>query len=315
VIDVPAPIGMLALAWLLDARIGEPPAIVHPVVWMGRAIAPLKRIQLASRAAELVLGALYATLVIVGFAFVAGLSLYFTQRWPVAHFSIAVFWLWCCFALRGLVRAGTTLRTVLESKDLTLARRALGSLCSRDAGALSETELAGAGIESLSENSSDSVVAPLFYFVLFGVPGVVAYRVVNTLDAMVGYRGRYEWLGKFSARLDDVLNFIPARITALLLLLAGWTLGRDVAGGVRVWWRDARATESPNAGQPMAVAAGLLSVRLDKRDAYVLGADRGVPDARALRAAEELVRVTGLLAFGGAALAIACLGGEHVFTF
>ncbi len=315
VIDVPASIGMLAVAWLLDARIGEPPASVHPVVWMGRAVAPLKRLQLPSHAAEFVLGALYAALVIIGFSVAAMLSLRFTERWPVAHFSIAVFWLWCCFALRGLVRAGTALRTALESKDLTLARRALGSLCSRDAQSLSENELAGAGIESLSENSNDSVVAPLFYFVIFGVPGAVAYRVVNTLDAMVGYRGRYEWLGKFSARLDDLLNFLPARITALLLLLAGWTLGRDVAGGARVWWRDGSATESPNAGQSMAVAAGLLSVRLDKRDAYVLGADRGVPDARALRAAEELVRVTGLLAFGGAAVAIGCLGGVHVFNF
>jgi len=306
---------MLACAWLLDARLGEPPAIVHPVVWMGRAIAPLKRIRLASRAGEFVAGGLYALLLVAGFALVAALSLRAVARWPVAHFSLSVYWLWCCFAIRGLVRAGAALRTALEGKDLAAARRALGSLCSRDSAALSEPELAGAGIESLGENSSDSVVAPLFYFVIFGVPGAVAYRVVNTLDAMVGYRGRFEWLGKFSARLDDVLNWIPARITTFLLALAGWTLGRDLLGGVRVWWRDAGVTESPNAGHPMAMTAGLLAVRLDKRDAYVLGSDRGPPDARSLRAAEELVRVTGMLAIGGAALAIASLGGGHVFTF
>lgn len=314
-LEIPEPIGLLATAWLLDARIGEPPAIIHPVVWMGRAIAPLKRIKLDSRLMELVIGALYSALVVAGFALAALWSLRAVEAWPIAHFVLAAYWLWCSFALRGLVRAGTTLRTALERKDLTAAQRALGSLCSRDAGSLSETELAGAGVESLTENTSDSVVAPLCFFVLFGVPGAVMYRAVNTLDAMVGYRGRYEWIGKVPARVDDALNLIPARLTALLLALSGWTLGHDVLGGLRVWWRDARRTESPNAGHPMAMAAGLLGVRLDKRDAYVLAAERGTADVRSLRGAEELVRVTGLLAMGAAALAIACLGGGHVFAF
>ncbi len=307
-------LAVLVLAWLLDARFGEPPAKIHPVVWMGRAIAPLKRVVLQSHAAELAVGGLYAALVIVGFTGIAFATLYLSRALPLLQLAIATYWLWCSFALRGLVRAGSVLREGLERNDLAAARRALGSLCSRDARELSPVELAGAGIESLTENTSDSVIAPLCFFVLFGVPGAVFYRVANTLDAMVGYRGRYEWVGKVAARLDDLLNLVPARLTALLLALAGWVLSKNLINGLRVWWRDAGCTQSPNAGQPMAMAAGLLGVRLDKRDAYVLGADLKAPDVLALHGAEQLVRVTGFLAFLATVLVITALGGKHVFT-
>ncbi len=307
-------LAVLVLAFLLDARLGEPPAIIHPVIWMGRAIAPLKHLKLRSPAAELTVGGLYALLVIAGFAGLATLSLYLSRPVPLLQLLIAVYWLWCSFALRGLVRAGSAMRSALERDDLPGARRALGSLCSRDASTLSQPELAGAAIESLTENTSDSVIAPLCFFLAFGVPGAVFYRAANTLDAMVGYRGRYEYIGKVAARLDDLLNLVPARLTALLLALAGWVLSKDLMRGLRVWWRDAGRTQSPNAGHPMAMAAGLLGVRLDKRDAYVLGADLAAPDARALFAAEQLVRVTGFLAFLSAALLLTAWGGKHVFT-
>ena len=133
--------------------------------------------------------------------------------------------------------------------------------------------MAAAAIESTAENSCDSIVAPFFYYVSFGLPGALAYRAVNTLDAMIGYRGRFEHLGKASARLDDLLNLIPARVCTLLLLLAGAASGRSFAQGLRVWRRDRHKTASPNAGQAMAAMAGLLGVRLEKRDDYVLGAD------------------------------------------
>ena len=307
-------LGILAFAWLLDARIGEPPAIIHPVVWMGHAIAPLKRMRFKSHAAALVVGGIYALLVLAVFTGLAVGTLVITRPVPVLQLAVSVYWLWCSFALRGLVRAGSALRVALERRDLDGARRALGSLCSRDADKLEPTELAGAGIESLTENTSDSVVAPLCFFVLAGVPGAVLYRAANTLDAMVGYRGQYEWTGKVAARLDDLLNLIPARVTALLLALSGWVLSQDLARGLRVWWRDAGRTQSPNAGHPMAMAAGLLGVRLDKRDAYVLGEGLAAPDERSLHAAEQLVRVTGFLAILAAALIMTAWGGKHVFT-
>ena len=132
------------------------------------------------------------------------------------------------FAGRALGEAAQKVRARSRRSQLEAARQALRSLCSRDPKQLSEADLIGASIESIAENASDSFVAPLFYYVLFGLPGAVLYRVVNTLDAMLGYRGHYEYLGKASARLDDALNFIPARITAALLLVAGLSTRANV---------------------------------------------------------------------------------------
>jgi adenosylcobinamide-phosphate synthase len=288
-------LGVLGLAWLLDLTLAEPPAALHPVVWMGRVIAPLKRMQPGSARRELVLGALYALTVACGFGLGAALLIRLAAALPALRFTLEVYLLWSCFALKGLLRAGQAMQAALGAGDLPGARQALTSLCSRDPSALSERELCGATIESITENTSDSVVAPLFYFALLGVPGAVFYRAANTLDAMVGYRGRFEYLGKVAARLDDALNLIPARITALTLWCSAGLLRLPLRTGGKVWWRDRARTESPNAGQVMAMAAGLLGVRLDKRDAYVLGAELREPDAAALTQALRLVSLSAWL--------------------
>jgi adenosylcobinamide-phosphate synthase len=123
----------------------------------------------------------------------------------------------------------------------------------------------------VAENACDSFVAPLFYFMLLGVPGAIAYRVVNTLDAMIGYHEKYEYLGKFASRLDDVLNYVPARLTALLLVLATFLSRRDAKTSWQVALSDHSKTESPNAGWPMAAVAGALNVQLEKVEHYKLG--------------------------------------------
>jgi adenosylcobinamide-phosphate synthase len=175
------------------------------------------------------------------------------------------------FALRMLAEAGGTVRQALEQGDLLAARYALRSLVSRDCSQLTAELVAAAAIESLAENLSDSVVAPLFYYVLLGVPGAAAYRLFNTFDSMLGYHGRYEYLGKVAARLDDVLNFVPARLTALLIIALAPVFGGNRRAAWLIWRRDARKTESPNAGHPMAAAAGALEVQLEKVDHYILG--------------------------------------------
>jgi adenosylcobinamide-phosphate synthase len=281
---------VFAVAWLLDASVGEPPAAIHPVVWIGKLAAPLTRAAPRAPWAELCWGALYVLVLAGG----ATALIWHVQRalvpWPALRCAFEVYVLFSCFALNGLLDAGRRVRRALLAGDVPAARVALGSLCSRDAATLSAPELSGAALESLSENSSDSVVAPLFYYALFGLPGAVCYRAVNTLDAMVGYRGRFEYLGKAAARLDDLLNFVPARLTAGLLWLTGALLGLSSGAARAVFWRDRNRTESPNAGQVMAMAAGLLGVRLDKRGAYVLGAELAAPDAGALASAIVLVR-------------------------
>ncbi len=175
------------------------------------------------------------------------------------------------FALRMLADAGGTVRQALERDDLLAARHALHALVSRDCSRLTAELLAAAAIESLAENLSDSVVAPLFYYVWFGVPGAAAYRLFNTFDSMIGYHGRYEYLGKVAARLDDVLNFVPARLTALLIIVLAPVFGGNRRAAWRIWRRDARKTESPNAGHPMAAMAGALGIQLEKVDHYILG--------------------------------------------
>jgi adenosylcobinamide-phosphate synthase len=164
--------------------------------------------------------------------------------------------------------------------------------------------VAAGAVESLAENASDSVVAPLFFFALFGLPGALAYRAINTADAMVGYRGAYEYLGKAAARLDDLANFIPARLCAALLLVAGTVDGLDGTRGWRILGRDGGKTASPNAGRPMAAMAGLLGVRLTKPGHYALGDDLTPPGPETIGRAFKVVRKAAYLAcfLTGAAL-------------
>jgi adenosylcobinamide-phosphate synthase len=213
------------------------------------------------------------------------------------------------FALRELGRAARRVRDALAAGRIDQARRDLGSLCSRDASRLDPPLLVAGAVESLAENASDSLVAPLVYYALFGLPGAVFYRAVNTLDAMIGYRGRYEHLGKAAARLDDALNLLPARLTALLLLPAGWACGADPVRGLRVLRRDGAATESPNAGRPMAAMAGLLGVELEKRGHYRLGDRVNALSPDTIDAAWRAVRASAVLA---AALCLLVIGARGV---
>ncbi len=151
------------------------------------------------------------------------------------------------------------------------ARGETGLIVSRDVRELDKPALISAVVEMTSESLTDSIVAPLFYWIIFGLPGAIAYRVINTFDAMIGYHGRYEYLGKFAARADDVLNYIPARISGLLLVAAAFTTGADGRQAWSIMRRDHGRTESPNAGWTMAAVAGALGVELEKRDFYRLG--------------------------------------------
>jgi adenosylcobinamide-phosphate synthase len=170
--------------------------------------------------------------------------------------------------------------------------------------------VASAAIESVAENAADSFVSPLLFFLLLGVPGAMAYRVVNTLDAMWGYRGRYEYMGKSTARLDDLLNLVPARISALLLAIAAPLSGGSARGALRVLRRDRALTASPNAGWPMAAVAGALRVRLEKPGQYVLGDNHNPLSPDTVFKAVGLVRTTAILWL---LLSVAVIGVSLVF--
>ena len=299
---------VLTLALALDLTLGELPSAVHPVVWMGRSIAWAERRapKLGPRR-QLFAGVLIALAIPAAFAGAAA-CVAVLSRWPALWLVASVLLLKSSFAARELGRAALRVRDALAQDSVPEARLALRSLCSRDPAALDRPALVAATVESVAENASDSVVAPLFYYALFGLPGAVFYRAVNTLDAMIGYRGRYEYLGKASARLDDLLNFAPARLTAALLLVAGWLVRMRVSSGLRILWRDGANTESPNAGRPMAAMAGLLAVQLEKAGHYRLGDPEQPLEAGKI---DEAWRVAALGSALAAGLALALVGARH----
>jgi adenosylcobinamide-phosphate synthase len=311
----------ILVALALDAW-GEPPAAWHPVVWFGTLISRLERLAPRGRVlrllyggAMLLLAAPFALLPASLLHRLARRLFHDAQRGGSAFTGCVLFALlegaglkpW--FALRALLDAGRSVRLALEQHDLAQARDELHRLVSRDRSQLTAEEAGAAAIESLAENLSDSVIAPLFWYLLAGLPGAAIYRLANTFDAMIGYHGLYEDLGKAAARFDDLLNLLPARVTALLLIAMAPLFGGNQRRAWTIWRRDAHKTASPNAGHPMAAMAGALGLRLEKIGHYQLGDPDTVLRPRHLRQAEQMVRGIGGLVFVLAALLQLVRGG------
>ncbi len=277
----------ILFAWLMDAALGEPPAAVHPVIWIGRYLGFARRFNQRN-----VLSGFWCwlggALLVLGAA--AGLQWGLARLPYLAALILTAVCLKPLFAWRALRGAALA---VLDAPDLPAARQALGwHLVSRDTSDLSAGEVYGATIESVAENLSDSVVAPLFYFLIGGLPLAALYRYANTADALWGYRTpELERFGKVAARVDDMLSFIPSRLTALWLVLVCPLAGLSASQAWRLWRRDAALTPSPNAGQPMSAAAGALGVQLSKRGVYRLGADLCEPTEVDVRRALRLAAV------------------------
>jgi adenosylcobinamide-phosphate synthase len=296
----------LACALIWDQLLGEYPAPLHPVVWIGKIVSLfLKAAPQQGWWRQAVFGTILAVSLLAMVAFTALAALRAVADLPWLEILVGTYLLKGSFALRELGAAGRRVRTAVEAGDLPGAREGLRSLCSRDPTHLDDEALLSATIQSLAENASDSFVAPLFYFAIFGVPGALAYRAINTLDAMIGYRGPFEALGKAAARLDDAANWVPARLTAALLLAAGWLTRCDATRGWHIMRRDGAHTPSPNGGRPMAMLAGLLGVQLEKKGVYSLGNPDHAVMPTTVRQAWRLVLLTAWMAAGLCALAVA----------
>lgn len=299
-------VGPILLALLLDRLLGEPPNRYHPVAWMGGLIGTVRRwAPRHGRWTPLVYG---AGLVLGGAVVVVSLGVILERLllrvpWPLGWLVEAAV-LKLTFSLRSLARAAGQVQQALEAGDLPQAQHLLGwHLVSRDTTQLSGSQVAAAAVESVAENTSDGVVAPLFYYVLGGLPAALAYRFINTADAMLGYRDPlHEWLGKVPARLDDLVNLIPARLTACLMVMAAPFLGGNARQAWAVWRRDAHRTVSPNAGQPMSAMAGALEVELEKVGHYRLGAGQIFPVAMDIARSLRIV-------YGATTLAVVLLAG------
>ncbi|WP_234361379.1 cobalamin biosynthesis protein [Plantactinospora sp. BB1] len=292
----------LAAGYALDALLGDPRR-GHPVAGFGQFAAALERRLYQPRRTS---GAGFAALavgvpVVLGAAAAAA-----TRHRPLARAALVAAATWTVLGGRTLRREATVMSQALRRADLPAARQRLGHLCGRDPAALDEPELARATVESVAENTSDAVVAPLVWGAVAGLPGLLGYRAANTLDAMVGHRSeRYAQFGTAAARLDDALNLVPSRLTGLLTIGAAPLVRGDRTHAWHVWRRDRADHPSPNAGQCEAAMAGALGVRLGGRNVYFgryevrpfLG-DGPRPEARHIDRAARLSGAVGLAALG-----------------
>jgi adenosylcobinamide-phosphate synthase len=262
---------LLIGAFVLDLVIGDPRWLPHPVVFMGKVISYGERHLRSCNARRDLLAGMALSLLLIALSAAMAAAL-------VDIFHLLPFWLSfiasaalasTTLATRGLLDAVARIETPLIDRNLPEARQRLSDIVGRDTSALNQDEVLRASMESLAESTCDGIVAPLFYLFLGGIPLAIAYKAINTLDSMIGYRTeRYFYFGKFAARLDDVVNYIPARLTALFIVVAALPARLNPARAFQAVRRDHANHLSPNAGYPEAALAGAFGIRLGGPSIY-----------------------------------------------
>lgn len=266
----------LCIGFILDFILGDPHSLWHPVKGIGSLITGtekvLRKIFPDKKRPLQIAGLLLVLFVVSVSVLLAGLLLWIAERiHPALGFGLSCILCWQMLATKSLKTESMKVYTALEKEGLEAGRRAVSMIVGRDTKALSEEGVIKAAVETVAENTSDGVTAPLFYMMLAGPLGGVFYKAINTMDSMIGYRNeKYRWLGTCAARLDDIANFIPARISALFMTAAAFMLGFDGKGAWKIYRRDRHNHKSPNAAQTEAVMAGALQVQL-AGDAWYFG--------------------------------------------
>ncbi len=269
-------IAAIAAGFIIDCFLGDPAFIPHPVTFIGRLISLLEKLLRKAfpktDRGEYSAGVLMAVVVVIitgGVVFGVLFACRLINIW--LYFAVCCIMSWQILAARCLRDEAKKVVSALEKEGLPAARKQVGMLVGRDTDELTEEEVIKAAVETVAENTTDGVVAPLFWMLLGGPVGGFMYKAVNTMDSMVGYKNdRYMFFGRFAAKLDDVVNFIPARIAAAAMIVASAFLGYDSGNAARIWRRDRRNSPSPNSAQTEAVCAGALHVQLGG-NAYYFG--------------------------------------------
>lgn len=253
----------------LDCLLADPIWMPHPVVYMGRAISALEKVlrrALPQTArGERIGGCILAAALPLGTAAICGLVCWVAWRiHPAFFFAVETLWCWQALAARGLQRESRKVYEQLEPEEnLPAARKAVGRIVGRDTQALSAQGVTKAAVETVAENFSDGVVAPLCYMLIGGAPLALVYKSINTMDSMVGYKNKtYLHFGRAAARLDDVVNYFPSRLAALLWIAGAGLTGNSASGAWKIWRRDRRNHASPNSAQTEAACAGALGIQL-----------------------------------------------------
>ena len=254
--------------FLLDALFGDPAWLPHPVVLMGRCISALeKQLRTAlpkTPRGELAGGAAVAAVLPLGTLAVTGLACWAAARLHPA-LGLALQMLWCgqALAAKGLAQESRNVYKELAKGDLPAARRAVARIVGRDTQNLTAAGVTRAAVETVAENTSDGVIAPLLYMLLGGAPLALTYKAINTMDSMLGYKNeKYLYFGRWAAKLDDAANWLPSRLAALLWVAAAALTGNSARGAWRIWRRDRRRHASPNSAQTESACAGALGVQL-----------------------------------------------------
>lgn len=264
----------LTLGYILDLLFGDPEWLYHPVRLIGKGITGAEKVTrkifAKTKKGEFLAG-LVTVILVVGLSYLipAGI-LYLCRQWskPFA-FVLETFWIYQILAGKCLATEARQVGIVLKEKGLVAARRQLSRLVGRETKNLTRDEVIRASVETVSENTTDGEIAPLLFIALGGAPLGFAYKAVNTLDSMIGYRTeKYEMFGKVAARLDDVVNFIPARVAALLMIVSAWLCGYDAQAAAHVFAKDRYKHESPNSAQTESVCAGALGILLGGTHIY-----------------------------------------------
>lgn len=308
--------GILASAFILDLLFGDPYWLPHPICLIGKMISKgekmARRVFKKTPKGEF-LGGMAMSIAIVLLCFIVP----FLILWGLAKIHIAlavVVQVWCCyqiFAARSLKTESMKVYTALKSGNLADARKYLSYIVGRDTQALSEEAVAKAAVETVAENTSDGVVAPLLYMAIGGAPLAFAYKAVNTLDSMIGYKNeKYLYFGRFAAKLDDVANWIPARLSGLFMIAASFLCGFDGKNAARIYRRDRRKHASPNSAQTESVCAGALGIQLAGNAYYfgklyekpTIGDEGRKTEAQDIPRANQLMMTTSALAVAAAAL-------------
>ncbi len=304
--------GVLPAAFALDLLLGDPPWLPHPVRWMGRAIEWAEPRFRRVAASPVLSGGLFtAALVTATWLLTYGLLRLAAALHPAAGTFLEIILLYYCLSARSLAAAAAEVLCILETKGPAAAKIRLPMLVGRDVSTLDAAGIRRALVETVAENFVDGVVSPLFYAALGGAPLAMAYKMVNTLDSMVGYKNeRYADFGKVSARLDDVANYLPARLAVPAIAAAAGFLGAPAARSLGTAFKEGRHHTSPNAGYPEAAFAGALGVRLNGPNTYGgrlvekpwLGAAFPDPGPRQVRRACDLMWLASLLWLGASLL-------------
>ena len=300
------PIVIIAFALGIDFVFGDPKNRYHPTAWIGTLIAKLTPLAKNQNMYVEKLGGIFVVAITVGVVVTllsildTGISL-LTTDWVTIVVSgvVVVILLKTTIAIRGMEKHVKAVLESLDQNNLDMARTNLSMIVKRNTKNLDKNHVISGVLESISENTVDGITGPLFYFALFGLPGAFVYRVINTVDSMIGYKTDiFKNVGWFGATCDTILNYIPSRLTGLVMIISAAILQNNWKESYKIMIRDGKKTESPNAGYPMAALAGALETKFEKINHYKLGNGEIILTTEHVNSALTMMKLTSILFFG-----------------